>query len=270
MICLLALALLQFPNQSPQPDAARLRAIWGLADKGENEQALLQARDFVKARPLSAEGLDLAGVLATRLGLLTEARDYLLRAVQIRPEAARILSNLSFVYLHQKEPAEAVRFLRPALLLDPSMADAWKNLAAAFAMLGDGPAEIAAKGFNTPDDFNRSPCAAFVNSLRKEKLGAPRLITFETFDPLCGTDHTPVLQNELPALVRFHQGTHLLLRMKHGSSGAWIFWSTPDAEFTGSSRLANSEGLKIELPTSHGLLYLRASRPVAVESWSIE
>ncbi len=262
------LVFFAFQQAAAQTGIARLRSIWNLADKGENERALQLAREYLQKEPFSVEALDLAGVLATRVGSFTEAREYLLRAVRIKPESARVLSNLGFAYLQEKNPTEAIRFLRAALLLDSTLHDAWSNLANAFALLGDTAAEAAAKGVGLNPGLGQSPCAALANSLRSGHQSSAQVVTFQKLSDPCSTELPLVLLPDFPAVLQFRGASIFSLKIKDTEPGVWIFWSTPSQDLSGSARLTRDSQLEISLPES-GTLYLTASRSVEIENWSV-
>ncbi|HEY3129524.1 MAG TPA: tetratricopeptide repeat protein [Acidobacteriota bacterium] len=257
-----------FQQLSAQTNIAHLRSIWDLADKGENQRALQRAREYLQKEPFSVEGLDLAGVLATRLGSLAEARDYLVRAVRAKPDSPRVLSNLGFVHLQEKNPAEAIRFLRAALALDPKLADAWSNLASAFALLGDKTAAEAAKRESVDPDEQASPCVALAKSLRSAEQPVAQFVSLQKPSNPCDTHSLPILLPDLPAVVRLQKTSVLSMSIKDTALGVWIFWSSPSPGVSGSARVTNDSRIEISLPES-GVLYLTASRSVEIENWSV-
>ncbi|MBI2821402.1 MAG: tetratricopeptide repeat protein [Acidobacteria bacterium] len=293
-LSLLGLALmLSFGCARAQEEISALRAIWATAQRGEGARALQLARGFIGGHPLSAEGLDLAGVLATGQGIFEEARGYLWRAVRIRPDSPRILTNLGFVYLQEGNPSRAVSLFRAALLLDPGFSDGWKNLAGAFAMLGDRPAERAALDFGPGSEKRTgarrglppgereaggvergdhqgvgdgSPCMALVRSLKESPAGA-RLVALEGAQP-CSEKERITLSPDVPVVLKFNNASRLTLEAAGEDGGAWVFWASRSGHFSGSAQVDETARLEVALPEGNTLV-LTASRPLQLQAWSV-
>jgi hypothetical protein len=250
--------------------SAKAAPSWALQSApGEDARALAHAREYVREHPAQPEALDLAGVLATRRQSWTEALDYFWRAVRIRPDSARVLNNLGFLYLEMRLPNRALPLLRAALSLQPGMTDGWSNLGQAFALMELPNAESAARGreAENPDsgDSDRR-CAAMAAGLRTT-FNSPAWILLEDDDP-CGSGVAPRLTPETPALIRFGSGVVLRLTVSGSGSGSWIFWSSATGRESGSLR-AGSDGV-IEIPLAGpGIVFLTASQPLQVREWTI-
>jgi len=261
-----------FTVASAQTEVAALRSIWAGAERGDNPTALRQVREYLLIHEFSTEGLDLAGVLATREGLLEDARQFFLRALRIKPESVRVLNNLGFVYLKEKDGAGAIRFLRAALALNPDFVDGWNNLAHAFSLTGDKAAEKAALAGPSPSGASSlesaSECVRLVSALRQSSRDTPRLICFDS-RTRCAANPSPMLVPDLPAVLKFRGASFLEIEAREEAAGAWVFWSTPEQEGSGSARMSASRRLRIPLSGS-GILYLMASRPLELGGWTVE
>jgi tetratricopeptide (TPR) repeat protein len=198
-------------------DLASLRRIWAVAEAGDNARALQQAREFIQTSPLSAEALDLAGVLATRLGFLEEAGESLWRALRIRPDSARLRSNLGYVYVRKGNASEAILHFRASLWLEPSFPDAWQGLAAAFALLGDKQAQEVARGLTAPSDKSGSACVRMADLLKRGAVPTTRLVTAFEGGP-CDMDGPSLFLADLPAVLKFDRAALLMLRFREGSN----------------------------------------------------
>ncbi|HEY2931455.1 MAG TPA: tetratricopeptide repeat protein [Acidobacteriota bacterium] len=253
-ICLAAFfALALSARASEQTDIARLRGILALADKGDNGLALQRMREFLQSAPQSAEALDLAGVLATRQGLLSEAHDYLLRAARIRPDSPRILSNLGYLLIQRNDPSGAVRFLRGALLLDPDSSEAAANLRRAVVL------------FNRKE--NTPLCTAMIERVKTQKLN-DRMITFSESSHPCDLEEPQWLIADFPAILIFRNRSKLTLQFEAAAADAWIFWSL-DGNSQGSESVGSALATAIPL-SGNGPLLLTASRQVLIKGWKVE
>lgn len=92
----------------------------------------------------SADKLHADGLRMLQADQLTEAEPRLLRALQLRPNAADWHEHLGILYARQRRFAEAANTMRVSLRLDPSPASRWSNLSVAYRDQGNLPAAEAA------------------------------------------------------------------------------------------------------------------------------
>ncbi len=92
----------------------------------------------------SADKLHADGLRMLQADQLTEAEPRLVRALQLRPNAADWHEHLGILFAKQRRFAEAANTMRVALRLDPSPSARWGNLAVAYRDQGNLPAAEAA------------------------------------------------------------------------------------------------------------------------------
>jgi len=105
-----------------------------LADLGEGRLApwLEEGPRFLRAEAWVKRGARLA-----EEGDLEGAREAFLRAKELYPRHPRALVNLGNLELEAGRPDEAIALYQEALRIDPDLADAHHNLAAAYKKKGD-------------------------------------------------------------------------------------------------------------------------------------
>jgi len=118
----------------------------GVATERRNEDYATNIRiyeDTVAKRPGNARAMALLADYYQRAGRFEEARDQLVRSLQVEPGVHEVLNNLGNVWLKLGEAGKAIDCLRQALALRPDNHAALNNLASALALAGRAPEAIA-------------------------------------------------------------------------------------------------------------------------------
>jgi 4-amino-4-deoxy-L-arabinose transferase-like glycosyltransferase len=93
--------------------------VWGYLKMGKNAQAEQVALRVLREQPDNAPVLEAMGVITATAGKYAEAKDYLRRAVTVRPASHVGHFNLARVYLAQGDRIHAAEEAKIALQLDP-------------------------------------------------------------------------------------------------------------------------------------------------------
>jgi tetratricopeptide (TPR) repeat protein len=92
--------------------------------KGAFSEAVANYQDLLELDPRNAEALHNLGSALTRLGLLSDAEEYVRRAIKCRPDFAEAHCTLGIVLRARGENAESEIWLRRALKLKPNYLEA--------------------------------------------------------------------------------------------------------------------------------------------------
>jgi tetratricopeptide (TPR) repeat protein len=116
----------------PRELAPAIRAL----EKGDGPEGLRLAREFVKANPRSAPGLDVLGTALIVTGQFAEAEVALTQAVRLEPGRASALVRLGQIALEMRAPKKAEAWLRQALKVSKDLPAAHRLLALALFRQG--------------------------------------------------------------------------------------------------------------------------------------
>jgi protein O-GlcNAc transferase len=94
---------------------------------GKAEEAERSFTELLKAQPRHVAGLNLIGVLLSRLGRFQEAEPYVRRALDEGPASDATLYNYGVVLKALKRPEEALDRFSQAIAINASVADTWNN-----------------------------------------------------------------------------------------------------------------------------------------------
>lgn len=111
---------------------------------GEHAEAARVCRILLNAHPDQPQALGLLGVLEGIAGHPQTAKDYLLRANELRPGDPNLINNLALACLKTGDLADAEKRLRDCLKRHPGFAPAWYTLAVVKRRQGDIHAAVAA------------------------------------------------------------------------------------------------------------------------------
>ena len=93
-------------------------------EKGDNNRAAKWYRKAINEKQ-SQENLVFLGACLFKLEKLNEARDFLLKAVELRPDSAdEAFFNLGLTYRKEGQYVEALRYFEKAIRIDPDYVDA--------------------------------------------------------------------------------------------------------------------------------------------------
>lgn len=109
-----------------------VKQIVGLIDKRDFARAEALAKKTLAAHPKAAMVANLLAVAQENQGKIGDARASFLRAIKIDPRYAEAYFNLGRLILRQERPAEAIDYLRKAVILCPGLVNALVGLGSAF------------------------------------------------------------------------------------------------------------------------------------------
>src|SRR5262245_33637493 len=101
-----------------------LKTVLACLQNGEFQKAQELAGAITDDEPANADAWHLKGVAALNRNQSTEAVGHLQQAAQLRPNDARILSNLAAALIAAKRTEDAQRMIAQALDIDPTFAQA--------------------------------------------------------------------------------------------------------------------------------------------------
>ena len=134
-------------STAPQPgEESEAQINWWLAEAVQSYQSF----DFRKAASLCERALgsaaasgvqklaagEIGGAALTRLNEHQRAREFYLAALELNPERAETLHNLSLNAVHLGDFALAIEYSQRLLSIDPGNTDAYNNMANALRELG--------------------------------------------------------------------------------------------------------------------------------------
>lgn len=111
----------------------------GLIANEKYEDAIPVLEKVVARDPKNAEAIAMLGLALDALGKTAEAEKRYKEALALDPKLGRVSQNLAALYINATPPkaAEAVPLLKQALETEPNNVDAIRNLALAYALLGE-------------------------------------------------------------------------------------------------------------------------------------
>jgi tetratricopeptide (TPR) repeat protein len=134
-------------------------------------EAAVELRRYVALQPLSAEGRAALGSVLMAQGLAEDARPQLEIALRLDPSQADAVKDLARCYNLSGEPARAVAVLRPVVSAAPAATEARYLLAAALLSSGDAASASRELDRMLATD-SRSPADVYNLSARaQQKLG---------------------------------------------------------------------------------------------------
>ena len=140
---------------NPQSINARLALVNFYAQKGDGKQALLAAQEANAALPNDPRALELLGQVQLATGDATLAVGTFSKLVAARPGSVEPLVRLARALVAVKDYDKAVERLREALLINPELFEANREIIAIYAMSGrteQALQEIKAIQRRKPDD----------------------------------------------------------------------------------------------------------------------
>jgi predicted Zn-dependent protease len=139
--------------------------------KGDVENALQLAREFVKDTPDSAEGQELLGAAALAARRSDEAERALNAALKLEPRRAGSLAMLGQVALERNDPRAAEGWFRRALAEAPRLGLASRGLAVALFQQGHPDQALAAAQRALADSGGRDLNAKYLLAALYHELG---------------------------------------------------------------------------------------------------
>src|ERR1035438_1466015 len=121
----------------PQDYVALLAKVKALVTVSAFQDALADAREYVRRKPADPEGHLLLGSVDRGLGEYEPAEVELKRAAAELPNDAQAHYELGFVLARNEKPKEALPHLQKAVAINPSDSSAQFQLAAVLRALGD-------------------------------------------------------------------------------------------------------------------------------------
>jgi protein O-GlcNAc transferase len=104
--------------------------------RGDWPQARELCRGILTVRPAHFDALNILGIVAARTGQLSEAVEFLSRAVDARPKEAAAHNNFGIALKNVGRGAEALASYERALRIEPNFAEAHFNCGVALELLG--------------------------------------------------------------------------------------------------------------------------------------
>jgi tetratricopeptide (TPR) repeat protein len=118
---------------------------WGLADKGQYDEAIAEWRKALAISPNDAKAHNNFGFALAQTGRVEEAIGHWQKALEENSEYPEVYKNLGRALLQKGRFAEAIAYWRKAAEIDPGDAEARDKLG--FALLREGKLEQAAAQF---------------------------------------------------------------------------------------------------------------------------
>jgi len=111
--------------------------VFAAAEKGDLDQALVQAKAFCRKNNHDYKGFVLQGTVLGQLARYAEARGSFLRALELEPDNARARFGLAKAYYLAGDYDEAIGNYRLALKLDAGLYEAHFDMGNALRIMGD-------------------------------------------------------------------------------------------------------------------------------------
>ena len=105
--------------------------------KGDLTTAFTELRDVLKRFPKHPRSLVLLGALERERGNLDQAKEYLVRALSVRPDNLYARQLLGLVHLALQQYPEAIKLLESVVRVAPDDAYTWAELGSAYIKIGD-------------------------------------------------------------------------------------------------------------------------------------
>ncbi|ARU04490.1 hypothetical protein CCO03_07200 [Comamonas serinivorans] len=146
-----ALALLLLACASPFAWANDYSDVQRLLKSGLNEQAIVKAQAYVKAKPKDPQMRFLLSSAQSAAGQTDDAIDTLRALISDYPELAEPHNNLAVIYASRGEYNLARTELETAISLNPNYATAFENLGDVYARLASQQYALSSRaGGNAP------------------------------------------------------------------------------------------------------------------------
>ncbi|KJR96566.1 MAG: hypothetical protein VR65_27875 [Desulfobulbaceae bacterium BRH_c16a] len=156
------------------PDNPQLFFEYGLLldKKGMYEQAMAKMENVLELQPDHAEALNYIGYTWADNNIhLDKALEYILRAVDLKPDNGYIIDSLGWVYFRMGEFEKAAQELERALQLEPGDPNIYEHLGDVYRSLGETSKarEIYRKGYEMfEDEMKKSNLKQKIDALANE------------------------------------------------------------------------------------------------------